>query len=385
MAGSASLLSAAGIGRLVAELRRRGYRVIGPVARDGAIVLDEVRDADALPWGVGIESGEGRYRLTERADRQAFANCVGPQSWKRFLLPPREKVLDADRDSEGRMTFTEPDANDEAPLALLGLRPCDLRALAILDRVLLAPGAAGAYAVRRARAFLIVVECTEPAATCFCGSAGGGPGLAADSRDAELRYDLKLTEVVGEDGEVGYVARTGSCLGASVFGAVGHERADDRTVTRAQAAVAAAADRMGRSLPSVDLRALLADSANARHWSDVAERCVACGNCTLVCPTCFCTTTEESSDLTGEHAERWMSWDSCFDLDFSYINGGEIRSSASSRYRQWLTHKFGTWHDQFGSSGCVGCGRCIAWCPAGIDPTAELGSLRQEREQEVRA
>ena len=138
---------------------------------------------------------------------------------------------------------------------------------------------------------------------------------------------------------------------------------------------------MGRQLDTGGLRDLMGGSHAAARWDDVAARCLTCGNCTLACPTCFCTSVEDSSDLTGEHAERWELWDSCFDLDFSYLHGGSVRTSPKSRYRQWLTHKLGTWHDQFGSSGCVGCGRCIVWCPAGIDLTEEVKALREEREE----
>ena len=94
-------------------------------------------------------------------------------------------------------------------------------------------------------------------------------------------------------------------------------------------------------------------------------------------PPCFCTSVTDTTDLTGDHAERWETWESCFDLDFSYLHGGPVRHSRAGRYRQWLTHKFGTWHDQFGESGCVGCGRCIVWCPVGIDVTAELAALHE--------
>ena len=140
-------------------------------------------------------------------------------------------------------------------------------------------------------------------------------------------------------------------------------------------AVDEAAERMGRTMPVQGLPQLLADSRESPHWDDVASRCLTCGNCTMVCPTCFCTTTEDVTDLTGDHAERWRLWDSCFALDFSYLHGGSVRTSGQSRYRQWITHKLGTWHDQFGSSGCVGCGRCIAWCPTGIDITQEVSAL----------
>lgn len=385
---SASQLTVDGIGALVAELRRRGYRVVAPVRRAGALVLDEIREAGELPWGLGVQTGPGHYRLVERDDGQLFAGAAGPMPWKRFLRPPREKILDADRTPGGGFTVTEPDPDEEPPLAFLGVRPCDLRALTILDKALLTAGGRSGYAVRRSRAFIVAVECTEPAETCFCVSASAaqgvncGPGADPAGTPGAPRYDLLLTEVTGGGGHR-FLARSGSCRGAEVLAGIAHTAADTRTIDAARRAVERAASSMRRTLPTVDLRSLMAASVEAKHWRDVAERCIACGNCTLVCPTCFCTTTEDTTDLTGEHAERWNSWDSCFDLDFSYIYGGEVRSSVQSRYRQWLTHKFGTWQDQFGDSGCVGCGRCVAWCPAGIDLTEELKALQSEWELEA--
>jgi hypothetical protein len=92
----------------------------------------------------------------------------------------------------------------------------------------------------------------------------------------------------------------------------------------------------------------------------------------LVCPTCFCSTVEDTTDLSGEVATRTRVWDSCFTLGHSYIHGGSVRPTTATRYRQWLTHKLDTWWDQFGTSGCVGCGRCTTWCPAEIDLLAEV-------------
>jgi ferredoxin len=101
----------------------------------------------------------------------------------------------------------------------------------------------------------------------------------------------------------------------------------------------------------------------------------------MACPTCFCTTVDDVTDLTGSQAVRSRRWDSCFSMDFSYIHGGSVRSSGASRYRQWLTHKLASWQDQFGASGCVGCGRCITWCPVGIDLTEEVEAIRQDAER----
>jgi len=223
------------------------------------------------------------------------------------------------------------------------------------------------YRGRRDGAFIIAVECTEPGATCFCTSMGCGPGV-------ESGFDLAMTELT-DGGNHRFVVRAGTTAGADVLADVPSRAADEAAVRHAVTAVDEAAERMGRTMPVAGLPQLLADSRESPHWDDVASRCLTCGNCTMVCPTCFCTTTEDVTDLTGDHAERWRLWDSCFALDFSYLHGGSVRTSGQSRYRQWITHKLGTWHDQFGSSGCVGCGRCIAWCPTGIDITAEVSAL----------
>ncbi|MES4891602.1 4Fe-4S dicluster domain-containing protein [Streptomyces sp. NPDC096012] len=355
-----------GMAALVDVLVRRGFTVIGPTARDGAIVLAELRSADELPYGWGVELEAGRYRLRERADGAAFANAAGPQSWKSFLHPARVREWSADR-VEGEVVFTAEPA--EPPrYAFLGVRPCDLRAIAVQDRVLTGGTHRDpVYTGRRLGALLIVVECTEPGATCFCVSMGTGPAAGPG-------YDLVMTEVVDADGHRFWV-RSGSEEGAGILAELPARPVDPDTRETARAGVTAAADRMGRTMPEADLRELMAGTLDAPRWDDVAGRCLTCGNCTMVCPTCFCTTTEDVTDLTGDHAERWRLWDSCFDLDFSRLHGGPVRASARSRYRQWMTHKLGTWYDQFGSSGCVGCGRCIVWCPVGIDITEEAAAL----------
>ncbi|MBN0042734.1 4Fe-4S dicluster domain-containing protein [Streptomyces actuosus] len=365
-----AVLDLSGLDALVEVLRGQGRTVVGPTVRDGAVVLAELDSARRLPFGWGTEVEAGRYRLVPRADGAAFAHTTGPQSWKAFLHPEREKLWSVDRGADGELSVTE-ERPPQPSYAFLGVRPCDLRAIAVQDRVL----AGGrypdsGYRERRVGAFLIAAECTEPGATCFCVSMGGGPG-------ADAGFDLALTEVVDADGHR-FRVRSGSDAGEEVLAAVPHHPDDPATGTAARSAVDAARERMGRAMPPVDLRALLAGSLEAERWDDVAARCLTCGNCTMVCPTCFCTTTEEVTDLTGDHAERWQRWDSCFDLDFSLLHGGPVRASGRSRYRQWLTHKLSTWYDQFGSSGCVGCGRCITWCPVGIDITEEAAALQAE-------
>jgi ferredoxin len=368
-AGSALLMEAADLDRLHAALAGAGYRVIGPTVQDGAIVLAELGSAGDLPFGWGVSLEPGGYRIRRRDDGAAFAHSAGPQSWKQFLHPPRDKMWSAHRAAGG---FEVEAAGEPAPrLAFIGVRPCDLRAIEIQDQVLGSGDHSGSrYAARRAGVFIVAVNCTEPGETCFCTSMGTGP-------QAGPGYDLALTEIAA-DGMHRFLIDVGSPAGADLLAGVPTRGADDASTGCARSAVAGAAGRMGRSMPAGVLHDLMAGSEGAARWDDVASRCLTCGNCTMACPTCFCTSVEDMTDLSGDHAERWQSWASCFDLDFSYLHGGPVRSSPRSRYRQWLTHKLGTWHDQFGSSGCVGCGRCIVWCPVGIDLTEEVAALHAE-------
>ena len=357
------VLARAALDRLVEVLIADGYLVIGPTVRDDAIVLDELGSAAALPAGWGVDTGPGYYRLRPRQDAAVFAHSAGPGSWKEFLHPPRRQLWSADAGGGFR-----PPATAAPRYAFLGVRGCDLASIRILGRVL-GEGTHpdGAFTRTRQALFVVAVNCTEPGGVCFCASMGTGP-------DAGPGYDLALTERIDESGHW-FLAEAGTPAGARILAAVPHRSASETEQDAARAEVSAAAQRMGREMPAVDLPELIRASVESPHWEDVASRCLSCANCTMVCPTCFCTTTEDVSDLTGSHAERWQHWASCFEMDFSFVHGGSVRPSGASRYRQWFSHKLGTWHEQFGSSGCVGCGRCIAWCPVGIDITAEAARL----------
>ncbi|MDX2044842.1 MAG: 4Fe-4S dicluster domain-containing protein [Acidobacteriota bacterium] len=359
--------------RLIDALIRKGYRVIGPVVRDDAIVYDELTALEDLPQGWTDEQDGGVYRLKRRTDNALFGYAVGPHSWKKFLHPPHLRLWQARRNADG----TEFTAETEPPprFAFIGVRSCELHAIAIQDKVFLQGSYVDpTYQARREQAFIVAVNCGQAGGTCFCVSMNTGP-------QATFGFDLALTEVIESDRHY-FVAEAGTERGAELLREISAREADDDERRQAAQTVARAAQQMGRTMDTHDIRALLYRNHEHPRWNDVASRCLACANCTMVCPTCFCTTVEDTTNLTGEHAERWRRWDSCFTLDFSYIHGGSVRVSTKARYRQWMTHKLASWIDQFGTSGCVGCGRCITWCPVGIDITEEVRAIRESEAEQ---
>ena len=367
MAGSTQVvLLASQVGKLIEALRRRGFRVVGPTVRDQAIVYDEIESAEELPSGFTEEQKPGQYRLKKRADGAMFGYTIGPQSWKKYFHPAAVKLWSAERqDSAFRILNNHQEP--QGPYALLGVRACELAAVRAQDRVLLEDKHRDAvYGRLRDGAFIIAVNCTQAAATCFCASMGTGPR-------AEHGFDLALTEITSA-GEHRFVVESGTHRGSEVLAELETSPAKPDDEQAADAARKAAC-KQERKIETDGIKELLYQNFEHARWDDVALRCLTCGNCTMVCPTCFCTTAEDVTDVTGNHAERWRYWDSCFTLAFSYIHGGNIRNSAKSRYRQWITHKLASWIDQFGSSGCVGCGRCITWCPVGIDITEEVRAI----------
>ena len=366
--GTQAVLEPEALALLIPSLQQRGYQVVGPTIRDGAIVYDRLDSLQDLPVGWTDDQEAGRYRLKRREDGALFGYTVGPHSWKKFLHPPEVRLFQAERkDSEFQIL-----APSESPprYAFFGVRGCELAALAVQDRVFLGDRYTDPlYQARRQGAFIVAVNCSQASSTCFCTSMQTGPRVQAG-------FDLCLTELIGQ-GFHRFVIEVGSQAGAEVLTELEYSEATPEARQEVEATVERTASMIQRRMDTTGIRDLLMNNLEHPRWDQVAARCLTCANCTMVCPTCFCTTVEDVTDLTGKHAERWRRWDSCFSTDFSYIHGGSVRSSAKSRYRQWMTHKLATWIDQFGTSGCVGCGRCITWCPVGIDLTEEVHAIRQ--------
>ena len=354
---------------LVAQLMADGYQCLGPTAENGAIVMRPLDSPDGLPRGLQAEQAPGRYRLTQDPQQRYFAWANGPQAIKPHLFAPRESLWRTQRTEQGRLQFIAVEA--PAPkLALIGVRACDLAALALQDAHFLRGDQPDAhYARRREQLFLVAVQCAVPGATCFCASTGDGPTPTTG-------YDLALTELAD-----GFVTVAGNTKGAAVLSALNLPPASQQQIddARQQGQVAAAAQT--RSLPSRNLRDTLMSQLEHPRWDEVAARCLACGNCTAVCPTCFCHAETDEPGLDGQSSEHARMWDSCFGETHGHLHGFNVRPDIRSRYRQWLTHKLATWHDQYGRSGCVGCGRCIAWCPAEIDLTEEVAEFANPEAQ----
>ena len=294
-----------------------------------------------------------------------FQYGVGADSAKRLLFPPVHPLFHMHVEGQ---EFRFDSGPDKPPtLALIGIWPCDVAAIQVQDRIFMEGTRCeidAYYAKTREQMLLVVVNCTHPGGTCFCASMGTGPGASNGG------YDLALTEL-----RSGFVVKVGSARGAQIVGRLSARLPTPSETELAEVRLEQAREHMGRRMERRGLKQLLDDNIEHPRWQQTARRCLACGNCTMVCPTCFCSSVVDSSDLEGGVA-RTRVWDCCYTHQFTYTTAGPVRASIMARYRHWLRHKLCTWHDQFGVSGCVGCGRCITWCPVGIDLTEEIAAIR---------
>lgn len=372
------ILDISGLNQLLGALKTRGYRTVGPTVRDGAIIYDEIEGVSDLPEGWRDSQGQGFYQLTKRNDAALFGYNAGPHSWKKFLFPPEIRLWEARKtplpqDGHPKKTGNNfeivPEKCEDLKYAFIGVRSCELHAILIQDKVFLkGPYTDSSYASRRKNIFILAVNCTQTSENCFCESMKTGPRLRDEG------YDLALTELL-RNGRQEFLVETHTPLGFEILKGVQKKNAEDSDLEAQCQLLESVSSQFRKKVKAESIKEGLVQNPDHPAWDDVAERCLSCANCTMVCPTCFCSTVEDLTDLTGEHAQRRRRWDSCFTLNHSYIHGGSMRPSSKSRYRQWLTHKFSYWMDQFDVSGCVGCGRCIAWCPAAIDVTEELEKI----------
>ena len=360
---------------LIPLLQRRGYDVIGPTVSEKTIVLDRIGSAADLPIGWTDDQEAGSYKIRRRSDQAYFGYTVGPRSAKRYLYPPRQTILTIEHAETGLRFNPEPPGT--VRYAFFGLRACEIAAIEVQDRVFIHDRFTDPhYVQRRSDSFTVGVNCAVAGSTCFCDSMGTGP-------ECTTGFDLVVTEIVNGNRHE-FVIESATDEGAEVL-----DELEGRVTTPAdrkevRAIIADTVDHIGRSMDSDATYPVLTRNLEHDLWASIAERCLNCTNCTLVCPTCFCSTMEDMTGLDGT-AVRTRRWDSCFNREFTFLHGQAVRFTTKSRYRQWMTHKLAYWYDQFGSSGCVGCGRCITWCPAGIDITEEFRRLQEDVSEEVLA
>ncbi|UCF27300.1 MAG: 4Fe-4S dicluster domain-containing protein [Chloroflexota bacterium] len=350
---------------LIKALRETGYETIGPVMQNQVISCAPIEKLDDLPQGYSSEGERGYFRLQQNNHNRYFDATPGSDSWKKFLFPPRTTLFYAARENGSWKEFINQE--EDKKYAFIGVRPCDLAAINIQDKVFIREDYVDPiYSTRRANALILVVNCLYPSSTCFCTSMGTGP-------QATTGFDLSLTEL-----EDVFLVEIGSDAGILLVQNIEWRPASANYLQIASQKMEKSAQKITRKIEEPQsVPALLLSNLAHPNWDEVGGRCLSCTNCTLVCPTCFCWEVEDSTNLAGNHTQRTRVWDSCFNLSYAAQAGGNIRPTTKSRYRQWLTHKMGTWVEQFGESGCVGCGRCIVWCPAKIDITEEVNSLRE--------
>ena len=361
-------LDVQGLDQLIKLLALDGFTVVGPRVSEQVITYGEISGTDDLPAGWTDNQQPGRYRLDKRDDEALFGYAVGPHSWKKYLFPSKLTLWSASRSEDGSLNVSQPDA-EPPTYAFLGVRGCEMAAIQVQDRVFASERYGDAdYRARRESAFIIAVNCGTAAETCFCPSMSTGPRVKSG-------FDISLTELLDEDSPR-YVVEIGSERGQSLIDRLGLGQASVEEIQASEDVTRQTEESITRKIDTDGIKEILYSSRESSRWDEIASRCLSCANCTMVCPTCFCHSVSETSDLQMTEFEHTREWDSCFSMDFTYAAGGVARDTTSSRYRQWMTHKLGSWIDQFGTSGCVGCGRCIAWCPVGIDITEEAGAFR---------
>lgn len=354
-----------GLTDLLARLTEQGYRLLGPVQSQGAVTFGTFTQVSQLARGWQDDTQPGRYRLVASPSPRYFDICCTAQGIKPWLFHAEELLWQADADDEG--LHFHPVTPTAPPTAVIGVRACDLAALARHDQHFLSGKYPDPhYRARREALLLVAVNCHRSSQSCFCQAMGTGPAI-------HQGYDLLLDEL-----ESGFVVQAGSARGAKLLQDLDLAPASQDQKSAARHGQEQARRQQTRDMPAGDLQEILYQAQGQEsQWLPVGERCLACGNCTAVCPTCFCFRVEQHSNLAGNQHQAVRRWDSCFSNQHSYIVGKIIRKAPEHKYRQWLTHKLATWHQQYGHGGCVGCGRCLVWCPAGIDLTEEAWRIAQ--------
>ena len=351
--------------QLIDALHNHGYHCIGPRVESHSITYGEICHVDELPQGVEATQAPGEYRLHHRHHQRHFSWANTAQAIKPLTFTAKEILWRCEKDEQGNLVFSQQQA-EVKPLAIIGARACDLAALKLQQQHFLNPSAEDPWFKQRFGAlFIVAVHCSHSADTCFCHATGDGPNASQD-------FDIAMHEL-----DDGFVLEAGSYQGEQLLNDLDLQAVNNEQQQLIKQQTEQSIAQQSRHLPDKVSQKLLNNLEHA-HWDDIGKRCLSCGNCTAVCPSCFCHQQHDDFSITDNSGTHYREWSSCFSHDHGYISGHELRPTPAKRYRQWLTHKFANWIEQYGRSGCVGCGRCITWCPVGIDVTEELHTLCED-------
>ena len=352
------------------SLSNLGYQTIGPKVQENTIKYLPINSAEQLPWGISDEQDAGTYNLINDNPKRAFNFNTGAYALKNYVFPAEETLWQVKRDNDGKGSLEFISQDSQQKLAILGVRSCDINALDLLDRHFLSNKKHKQvdpwYQNRRQNLLLIAVNCNKSSNSCFCSSAGTGP-------EVKSGFDLLIDEI-----DEGFLLSSGSASGEQILAQITATSVSEQQRKTAEQRLQSAKQQQSRTIPSNNLATKIANNLTSDIWQQVAEKCLACGNCTLVCPSCFCHKHEDTPELDLSASSHIRLWESCFSDNHSMMHGHSQRATIANRYRQWLSHKFSSWHQQYDSSGCTGCGRCITWCPVGIDISQVLHQIDKE-------
>ncbi len=327
---------------LFKELQHLNYVVVGYKVVDNVLRLTKLDSFKELARDVEDVQNPGKYSLIPGSFYRH-----GPDSPKIYLYPPEHLLFTVSPEWKVELPTTPEDY-----IAFFGIKPCDLASIKVLDRVLL--DVDEYYRTLRKRLVVIVENCTQPGNTCFCATMGTGPR-------AMNGFDIAFTRLGDK-----LVIEAGSEFGLKLLNLLELEPIDDTTYRDFESTIRRATDKAKAGFELENLPELLELNIESKVYKEITERCLGCSNCNMVCPTCFCFDVLDIPELNGS-AKRVRVWDGCLNFVYAQVAGGHFRRDLWARYRHFILHKFTYWIKQFGTYGCVGCGRCITWCPTGID------------------
>jgi ferredoxin len=309
------------------------YRVVAPVAKEGTVAFQAVSPEDPLALD---------FPLSKKPPKE-------------FVFPQCEKLMVFQQGG-----LSQP-AGPAEKTVILGMRPCDCRSFLVLDPVFRNSQISDPYySSRRANTLLVAIGCSQPASTCFCTSVGGGP---FDPQGADI-----LLLDAGETYEVQYVSERGEEL-------LRFFSDPAQPGQNAEEVIQAALAQLPPLLDPLELAQPLKEMAGSDFWQGTSEKCLGCGACAYLCPTCHCFDISDET-IAGKQI-RYRTWDTCsFPLFTLEASGFNPRGKKAQRFRQRILHKFSYFPSTRGMAACVGCGRCVRECPVNLDVRAVLAEIR---------